>query len=82
MTKIASAVTAIAAWMIAKSRWMIESIISLPTPGKPNTVLDDHGAIDDARGLIARDRDHRQHGVAERVHEDDGALLDALGARS
>ena len=38
MTKIASAVTRTAAWITAKSRWSIESIISLPMPGKPKMV--------------------------------------------
>ena len=38
MMKISVAVTKIAAWMIAKSRWMMESIISLPIPALLATV--------------------------------------------
>ncbi|MGZ2425846.1 hypothetical protein ACVIRM_004870 [Rhizobium laguerreae] len=71
MMKIASAETMMTASTTAKSRSKMESIISLPMPGKPKTVVDDDGTVQDGGRLVADDGDHRQHGVAQSVNEDD-----------
>ena len=80
MTKIASAVTMIAARITLKSRVRIEFDHQLADAGEAEDRLDHHRAVEQRRRLVADDGDDRQHGVAQRVDEDDRAVADALGA--
>ncbi len=50
-------------------------------PGNGEYALGDHGAADQERDADADDRHDRHRGILERMHEQDAALADALGAR-
>ena len=73
MRKIRVAVTKIAAWMIGEVA-LDDGVDHQLADARPaEDGLDDHGPVDDAGRLVAGDGDHRQHGVAQRVDEDDRA---------